>query len=262
MENTVPEKYKSGYEKLFASCIIKPAKYAEIDKIITSFVENKARYEAIGKPINVPWFIVAIIHNMECNLSFKKHLHNGDPLTARTIQVPKGRPKLGNPPFSFEVSAADALIYDKLDIWDNWSIAGCLFKLEGFNGFGYYAKGINSPYLWSYSNHYTKGKYVADGVYDPNAVSKQLGVAILLRRLKEKQLITFPDITPLAQIKALGEKAGIYNPNIITNDAKLLQQLLNSIGAVLKVDGKAGPLTSNEYKNLTKKYLMGDPRRN
>jgi hypothetical protein len=36
------------------------------------------------------------------------------------------------------------------------------------NGFGYRAHGINSPYLWSYSNQYHAGKFVSDGVYSPN----------------------------------------------------------------------------------------------
>jgi len=39
--------------------------------------------------------------------SFKLHLHNGDPLTARTVNVPKGRPKTGQPPFAWGISAKD-----------------------------------------------------------------------------------------------------------------------------------------------------------
>jgi len=40
--------------------------------------------------------------------------------------------------------------------------------------------------LWSFSNHYTKGKYVKDGVFDPNAVSQQVGSALVLKRLVER----------------------------------------------------------------------------
>lgn len=65
----------------------------------------------------------------------------------------------------------------------DWSLARTLWRFEGYNGFGYYPKGINSPYLWSFSNHYTKGKFVRDGVYDPAAVSKQCGAAAMLRAL-------------------------------------------------------------------------------
>ena len=58
-----------------------------------------------------------------------------------------------------------------------------LFKLEANNGFGYRRKGINTPYLWSFTNHYRKGKYIADGKYSTEAVSKQVGAAILLKLL-------------------------------------------------------------------------------
>lgn len=34
-------------------------------------------------------------------------------------------------------------------------------------------RGKPSAYLWSFSNHYEKGKYVRDRVWDPNYVSKQ-----------------------------------------------------------------------------------------
>ena len=54
---------------------------------------------------------------------------------------------------------------------------------------GYYSCGINSPYLWSYFNHYTKGKFVADHKYDPNAVSKQCGTAVMLKALETAGIV-------------------------------------------------------------------------
>lgn len=257
---TVPPDKKNNYEKLFASCIIKEAKYPEIDKITAKMVQNKGRYEAVGDRLNIPWFVIAIIHSMEASLRFDTHLHNGDPLKERTVQVPAGRPKIGNPPFTWEESAKDALVYDKLNTWTDWSIAGILYKLELYNGLGYYKQGINSPYLWSYSNHYTKGKYVQDGRYDPNAVSKQCGAAVLLRRMSEQKLITLPNGNLLEQILALGSKT-LYYSGTVTNEAKELQTLLNKAGSVLRVDGKAGERTSTEYFKFSKTYLKGDPRR-
>lgn len=259
MAATVPADKKYNYEQLFASCVIKPTKYAEIDSVISKIVTNKSRYEAVGSRLQIPWFVIAIIHCMEGSLRFDRHLHNGDPLTKRTVNVPKGMPKSGNPPFTWEVSATDALVYDKLNTWTNWSIAGILYKLEGYNGFGYYSKRINSPYLWSYSNHYIKGKYVQDGKYDANAVSKQIGAAVLLRRLRENQLIILPDTDLINQILAQGKITGFYNGSM-TTAAKTLQQLLNRAGAVLRVDGKAGELTSNEYFKFSGEYLDGDSR--
>lgn len=144
-----------------------------------------------GNSSNIPWFFIACAHYLECSFSFKKHLHNGDPLTNYTVRVPANRPKVGHePPFTFEESAVDALKFMKFDQIQNWNLPTILRKLEAYNGFGYYKyHSVNSPYLWSYSNHYTKGKYVADGKFDTEAVSKQLGSAVILKRMEERALI-------------------------------------------------------------------------
>ena len=140
---TVPPDKKENYEKLFATCIIREAKYPEIDQITAKLISNKARYQSVADPFNIPWYVIAIIHCMEASLRFDTHLHNGDPLTARTVQVPAGRPKAGNPTFTWEESAKDAIVYDRLNLWTDWSIAGMLYKLELYNGLGYYRQGIN-----------------------------------------------------------------------------------------------------------------------
>ncbi|CAI2768367.1 hypothetical protein [Flavobacterium collinsii] len=260
MATTVPPDKKSNYEKLFSSCIIKEAKYPEIDTLVAKIVSNKTRYQSVGNPLNIPWYVISIIHCMEGSLRFDTHLHNGDPLTKRTVHIPAGLPKAGNPPFTWEFSANDALIYDKLNSWTDWSISGILYRLELFNGLGYYKQGINSPYLWSYSNHYIKGKYVQDGKYDPNAVSKQCGAAVLLRRMMEQHLITLPNPHIVERILLQGNKTSYYS-GTVTSEATELQKLLNSAGSVLRIDGKAGERTSTEYFKYSKTYLKGDPRR-
>jgi len=62
----------------------------------------------------------------------------------------------------------------------DWSIGGTLTKLEEYNGLGYAARRQPSPYIWSGTDQYRSGKYIRDGVYDPNAVDNQLGCAGLL----------------------------------------------------------------------------------
>jgi lysozyme family protein len=52
--------------------------------------------------------------------------------------------------------------------------------LEQYNGLGYAAHGVPSPYVWSGTDQYHSGKYVRDGVYDPHVVDAQLGCAGLL----------------------------------------------------------------------------------
>jgi len=254
---TLTPQLSSEYKQLFDSCIIKPEKYPEIDRYIQNIVTGKPQYKAVEATVNVPWYFVGIVHNLEGSSKFNAHLHNGDPLTARTTHVPKGRPKTGNPPFTWKVSAVDALQLQGLDKWKDWSIGGMLFQFERYNGFGYRSKGINSPYLWSYSNHYIKGKYAADGLYNPNLVSKQCGAAVLLRRMSEKQIAIIGELDTISQIKTIGSEV-TFAPGKYNAQAEQLQKLLNSIGLHLRIDGKAGRMTSDAYHSISGKYLKGD----
>ena len=177
------------YVNLWKSCVIRASRVGEVDSIVNRIVAHKDRYTKAGKPHAVPWYVVGVIHMLEGGGSFATHLHNGDPLTARTVHVPKGRPKAGRPPFTWEASASDALAFDGLSTWTNWSLPGTLFALERFNGFGYRSRNIHSPYLWSFSNQYSKGKFTSDNVFSPNAVSQQCGAAVLLRRMVGRGLV-------------------------------------------------------------------------
>ena len=251
------QQYKDEYQRLFDTCIIKESKYAEIDGYINKMVANRSTYENLSKKVHVPWNAIAIIHCMEGSLNFKTHLHNGDPLTARTAQVPKGRPAIGNPPFSWEESAMDALTIEGFTSWTDWSITGTLYCFEKYNGFGYRRPGINTPYLWSYSNQYSKGKFSSDGHFDPDAISKQCGAAVILRRMSEKQIAVVGEIDRITQIKQLGEQVS-YAPNTYNQKAEQLQTMLNTVGLHLRTDGKAGRNTSDAYFSIAAKYLKGD----
>ncbi len=259
MPNYTPQ-LAQEYQHLFDTCQIKEAKYIEIDGLLNKIVAGKSRYEAIATSIGVPWYFTGIIHCMECNSKFTTHLHNGDPLTARTVREPIGYPKTGTPPFTWEASAIDALKLKSLDKWTDWSLPAILFQFERYNGFGYGLKGIRSPYLWSYSNHYTKGKYVADGVYDDKAVSKQCGAAVLLRRMSEKQIAVIGELDIITQIKTIGATVN-YAPGTVATNAEQLQKLLNRVGLHVRIDGKAGKITSDAYFSISGKYLKGDTRR-
>lgn len=157
----------------------------KLNRVVYQTVATKFARKHVAKypKCNVPWYFIGIVHYMECNLSLRHHLHNGDPLTARTKRVPKGRPTTGKPPFTFEDSAVDAMTLTGLHKYLTWTIPYMLYRLEGYNGYGYrtFHPEVNSPYLWSYTNHYTKGKYVDDGKFDENAVSQQCGAAPLLK---------------------------------------------------------------------------------
>lgn len=156
----------------------------KVDKIANRIIGDKIRYAAIAHKFANPimWYHIGLLHQMEAGGDFSRYLGNGQPLNKVTTIVPKGR----GPFSSFESGAIDAIRYDKLDQIKDWSIGNTLYVLEGFNGYGYEKyKGINTPYLWSGSNQYTAGYYVADSVYSKTAVSQQVGIALIYKRILE-----------------------------------------------------------------------------
>ncbi|MBW4566436.1 MAG: hypothetical protein KME32_36390 [Mojavia pulchra JT2-VF2] len=179
---------KPEYQKLWNSCEIKPESLSLTQEIVAKILSNRPRYEIVQQKINVPWYFIAVIHNMESSLKFTRHLHNGDSLKNRTINVPSGRPisapiKGWAVGYTWEESAIDALILKEFDKVKDWSLAAQLWQIERYNGFGYrqFHPEVLTPYLWSGTNHYTKGKYISDTQWDANAVSSQIGVAALLK---------------------------------------------------------------------------------
>jgi lysozyme family protein len=172
------------YRAQFDACVPDPAMQAQIEAQLRKIRPGEMRYRALGERLGIPWYFIAILHSLECGCDFTRHLHNGDPLGARTVRVPKGRPLAGDPPFTWEHSAEDALRMKGLVGQPDWSLAAMLFRFESFNGFGYRLRGLASPYLWSFSNVYTGGLFVADHVFDPAARSRQCGAAVLLKRLQ------------------------------------------------------------------------------
>jgi lysozyme family protein len=176
------------------SATIPAQRVRTVDAIVNRIQSNRGRYEAVQRATGVPWHVTAALHNMEASGSFSKHLHEGSPLTGRTRYVPKGRPREGTPPFKWEVSAVDALRFDRMVAvqWDD--IRRALQACEAYNGTGYqrFHTSVPTPYLWSHTNLYTRGKYVADGKWSSTAVSAQTGVAAIWKRMHARKLITLP----------------------------------------------------------------------
>lgn len=175
---------KKGYHNLWEAAQIRTKYRPATRTIVDKLLKNLAPYQAVAIEIGCPWWFVAIIHQRESDANFKTHLHNGDSLAARTVHVPAGRPLVGEPPFSWTDSALDALRMKGLDKVPSWETPRCLYEWERYNGWGYFGK-ISSPYVWSFTTLYDKGKYVADHEFDPGAVDKQCGAAAMLKMLVE-----------------------------------------------------------------------------
>src|SRR5262245_34538028 len=172
---------KSEYATLWASMGIRADKRDAVGRIAKKLIEHKPQYSAVAKQTGVPWFVIAALHNRESDANFRTYLGNGEPLDRVTRLVPKGR----GPFETWEEGAIDALSLDGLDRVKEWTPARACFEIEKFNGFGYRNRGINSPYLWSFSNHYARGKYVADGRFSSAHVDQQCGAIPILRQIME-----------------------------------------------------------------------------
>jgi hypothetical protein len=122
-----------------------------------------------------------------------------------------------------------------------------LTNLERFNGVGYANKGVPSAYVWSGTDQYKSGKYVADGVYDPNKVDAQLGVAgLILTMMQLDPSIKFDGPAPQAQTKPVSATPSAQP----VRDGIWLQNSLNRLGATPKLvlDGIVGPATRNAVR--------------
>ena len=184
------ERAEARLARMYRECEIWPERVDEIDRAyVMPIVRKRSTYVEVGAELGIPWWFVAVVHGLESGFRFTRHLHNGDPLRARTVRRPRGRPEKGKPPFTWHESAVDALRSRSRDARGNWTLGATLDRLERYNGLGYRKRHLPSPYLWSFSRHYKRGKYVKDGQFDPEAVSKQCGGATLMRRLEDRGFI-------------------------------------------------------------------------
>lgn len=168
---------KTEYEHNFAAMRI--TRGPQVKREVKTLRNSMDRYKAVAQTTTVPALVIACLHMRESSADFRTYLGNGQRLDRVTTIVPKGR----GPFQTWEAGARDALHLDGLDKAGDWSVALLAYEAELFNGFGYRAYGIPSPYLWAGSNIYVKGKYVADGKFSPDAIDPQIGVMPLAARL-------------------------------------------------------------------------------
>jgi lysozyme family protein len=174
-------KLKAANQARWTACHVLPKWVTILDDVSHRLVTAKPRYEDVEAKTGVPWSIIAVIHYRESSQSWTSSLAQGDPWNKVSIHVPRHR----GPFSSWENCAIDALdaCPPHAAQWGDWSIAGALTLLEQYNGVGYFLHGMPSPYIWSATDQYHRGKYIADGHFDPDAVDHQLGCAALLQRM-------------------------------------------------------------------------------
>jgi lysozyme family protein/peptidoglycan hydrolase-like protein with peptidoglycan-binding domain len=234
------EELRPEYAGLWRSMQVRPERSGDVDRIARTLIGYKPRYEAVSRTSGVPWQVIAVLHQRESDADFRTYLGNGEPLNRKTRIVPAGR----GPFPTWEAGAIDALQYDGLHKVTDWTPERACYEIEKFNGFGYRNKNVKSPYLWSFSNIYSCGKYVSDGNFSSSAVDQQCGAMPVLKRIME--------LDSSAQLGGGTGGTVVVTPDdgtltmgAIGDQVRQLQAGLTQLGfAVGDIDGEFGPNTS------------------
>lgn len=199
LENISPVKLRdldegtlAWYREAYKQMQYDPGSEAKIKSAANRVLMGRRRYQYVEGKTRVPWFVIGALHNMESSCDFRGVLHNGQHIIGsgkKTTLVPAGR----GPFDTWEESAIDAITLNG----SRWSrlrtgskdVSEILFACERFNGMGYITgagKDETSPYLWANTTiNDGKGKYTADGKFDPSAnANGQVGVAAILKQLE------------------------------------------------------------------------------
>lgn len=176
------------YARWWDQMVIKPSRANEFEHDAALLLAHKPRYQFIEARTGVPWTLIAVLHLRESNANFGTYLGNGQSLARRTTIVPKGR----GPFATFEAGAIDALKLDGLTSVRDYNLEKQLYYCEVFNGGGYDARGLPSPYLWGGTSIQRPGKYTSDHGFNARAWDTQPGcVPILATMAKHDPTIHF-----------------------------------------------------------------------
>lgn len=161
--------------------------------------DAKARYQGVTIRLQaiklfVPWWFTAIVSEREYGgpPRWDRQLGQGDHLDRVSVNDPAGRgpfrPHGGDVTPGYDAwtrCALDALVdcAPHAAKWEDWSPGGTMTIFEEYNGLGYANMGVPSAYVWSGTDQYVSGKYIADHVYRASAVDVQEGCAPILARM-------------------------------------------------------------------------------
>lgn len=257
---------QSEYSTLLGQMrITRESEVDAVAKRLISYV-SAGRYKAGCDATGVPQKDAAASFEREASSNFRDGPAQGDPIDRPSVNVPRG---IG--PFAtWTLAQIKAYQIDGLDKIGlaNWTWERSCYEWELFNGFGYRAHGIHSPYLWAGTNVYTRGKYVADGEWSAGEVDSQLGVIPMMFRICQlRPDLALPAPFPVAAALASGAPAPIIVPPAPPpdglHDAETLQADLNKlpVGDFASGYNAELPLTvDGSYGRETKRAVMAFQR--
>lgn len=171
---------------------------------IESIEKSSKLYSSLEGQVGIDRWFIAAMHYREADFDMLGCLANGDKVVGpeamrkglKTTNIPVGK----GPYPDFESSAVEA-INDELRA-KGWKrppvgIADTIAFTERYNGLGPRKHGINSGYDWGGTNYESLGGYSSDGKWDPSRVEKRLGVAVIAKEMKRRELSISPIDLPV-----------------------------------------------------------------
>ena len=241
----------AGYTSLLATMQVTNPGLVNATAIKLLNYVDQGYYQSVSEEDGIPQVWMATSFERESSSNFHTSPAQGDPLWEKSIHVPRG---LGpyidhtdiNPLHWVQAwarAAKDAYHIDRLDTVGaaNWSWERACFEGELFNGFGYRQFGVNTPYLWACTSHYTVGKYGSDGHFNRSMHDTQIGIVpVMFRMVSLRPSLSLSNAFPSSSPTPMPQAAPVA-----LKDARALQIALNTLGTdpPLVVDDSYGRMT-------------------
>lgn len=178
---------------MWTSAVIQeqPLSGARLKDIANLILKNYSLYTQIKSVTGVPEYVTGCFDYRESSFDHSAYLANGDPLfnsdgePIQTSHVPVGLGPIDTSMSDPWVQGAIlSLKHEGFDKLKSWDLLSAITAIEAWNGFGYERYRVNSPYLWSKTQYYSRGLFVRDGEFNKDAIDEQMGCVPILLTLK------------------------------------------------------------------------------
>lgn len=176
MQEKIEEAQKKREEEIAQTkktSFLNLSKYQEktLNTFVKRYKENYDAYKAVFDATGVPPELIAAEHFREAGGNLNRDLASGDPIDPNNW--------VNEAIKTMSVNYMQKFVpkdYNDLSQW--------LEHAERHNGLANRDCGRPSSYIFSGTHFYTKGKYTFDGYFDPNHVDQQLGIVVMLHKIK------------------------------------------------------------------------------